>query len=242
MGTRIHNRVSGSFFPSAIDVDTEANLLTDGGYVGPFTMGAVAELLFRVEEFDVYQYADVTGGVTSIDATGTTSHDSANERELYGNIITAAKRSSSYEGNGIVATSQIIDDGVNPFVEVEILWNIAYDFVRNTRFLIKDENDKYWMRGYVIATRENVDLDANIALYSDPSFAGSTDFSISASIVLASGTFPVTVYYSDTVGSEVYSNVALTITASKWWEYADKAGDPAWSSTTGLAVNNGPFG
>jgi len=61
---------------------------------------------------------------------------------------------------------------------------------------------------------------------------------IDASIVLSSGTFPVAVIAESAGGQPTSSS--LTLTATEWFPFATTAGAAAWDTTTGAPANGGP--
>ena len=75
-----------------------------------------------------------------------------------------------------------------------------------------------------------------------PPVAAGADFEIELSDSVVS----CPLYWED-IQSGAYNTTLTPVTnfrlkATEWWEYADKAGAPAWDSTTGLPIHGGPTG
>lgn len=90
--------------------------------------------------------------------------------------------------------------------------------------IYKDENGEYWIRATV--DNDDVRINRNVRESVD-------DIEFDCSLVLNCGTFPVKFYSSGVTPN-------LTITATAWWPYATKSGDPAWDTATGDPINGGP--
>lgn len=208
-------------------------------FIGPLNAHAVVELLYRVSKLQmVGSFTDLLGFTVNMDVVFTIDGIS-DELQRFGDCA------YHFDGNETYAQPFIDSVVSDPFTEdafVEPITTESYgvsadctgfDIIHVTDAV--DDNKYhlngviYWLSGppiLIVRNREDDPLDTSDEVFN-------------ASLVLASGTFPIPLI-ADWEGSRTPDSSSMTITATEWFPFKTTAGDPAWNAATGLPVNGGP--
>lgn len=211
-------------------------------FIGPLSLHAAVELLYRVSKLRLQGYFVDSVDPTTIDFDVELALDGiSNERERFADC--------SYGFGGVETYAQpfIVSTVFDPYTEdamVELVttndYGVIDDFTGYDVIHVTDAvgPNKYHLNGVInwragppiliVLNRASIPLD-------------SSDEVFDASLVLASGTFPIPLI-ADWDGAHAPASSSMTITATEWFPFECKDGDPAWDTTTGLPINDGPSG
>ena len=212
--------------------------------IGPLTMQAVVELLYRVIQFDfdLSVTADVSG--TPVTQTGTgqirMNYSSGDPTEL--EVFTRHRTFTDDEYPGFPGETSAgyefatidLSNGYGWMLPVSMYWSSPDQSVPP---IFKDENGMFWLQG---AFDFLTDPGDPVQFYGGNGIMTSGGYLLQdADLVLASGTFPIKCGF-EAFGSADVTSASLTITASEWFPYKTTVGDPAWDTATGAPINGGP--
>lgn len=252
MGIRIswRSRPRNGEYPWLLRTESVTNAGIDYGpdgmtrLIGPLTLEAVVELLYRVEEI---QY----DGSIAIDIGGYGSFD-----ESFNGTLIPSFEEAPITVSEITKFERYFPQNPDPD-------NI------NLEYRDHDSNQPKWVRPITSSTFERNDLpfseiykDDNGNFYLNGGFdftatadVGGTPFTyfissygnfsldyvqvFDADLILFAGTFPIKVGVPYSIGDTFVAS-HLTLTASKWHPFATTTGSDAWNTTTGAPANGGP--
>ena len=209
---------------SGTAADFLANSTAETLGVGPFTHAQLIELLLRVKKIHMVGSIVHSGGTRTVDEIlirkrepGADPEEATSESHVFQALF----------GQGGLAEWDY-DAGVGTdSVSVYIASIFQYP-----ETLGKDENGKFWCLNASVGGR----------LWSDGAGISSYDATgneITANLLLASGTVPLTVGVEAPDGESVTS-ATCSFTVTEWYPYATSTGAAAWDTATGLAANGGP--
>lgn len=205
----------------------------DGGYIGPLTLDAVFEILFRVKTFTA------AGSITSAEGEDPVDNDHAGtwtrmaedwefetitgtEETIAANFIRAVEDPTANQALGIFE-----DAGHAPDSMAAAYGNRFFPTV------LIDEAGAYWMQLVFSSTR--VDGSFNQTRFSqEDEGEGRTIYPL----ILSSGTYDMRL--SPFLSSGLIGTDEFSLTATEWFPYATRSGAAAWNTSTGAPANGGP--
>lgn len=217
--------------------------------IGPLSMQAVVELLYRVKE------VDVSGGVLmelysdpfnlTVSGTLTSNLDMDELTKFTSNSHTPGSgRPDGDFFDALLATGGwTLPQQVKPLVSAEL----RPDLPESEIYI--DDDGNYWLHG--IFSLEVGDDPAILAFevtsgdaVTYPSGAPLPPEWVATAcevpLVLKCGTFNLKASIAHVPPNEAFISTDLTLTASKWHPFKTKAGSDAWETDTGAPANGGP--
>ena len=244
-------------WPLRVRETTVADLLAgeDGithSAIGPLTMDAVSELVYRVEEmaFGAYLTASRTPD-PDITYARTGTMKLAPQADASASDELDQFRASSYKFDGVRPFSvnlEALNDGIGSEAGGCSLYAIGVDsdnpWYSEKVDVWKDENGDFWLVGFISWTFYDTDTATlvRIGTERESRLSPSEHTSVTIDLVLSSGTYPIKGVAVDSTTPPNSSPItaSLTLTASKWFPFKTNAGADAWDTATGLPINGGP--
>lgn len=213
---------------------------TDGfTFIGPLPAKAVMELVYRVKAMQlVGSCTVVTEAPTEEDpeATISTSYsedDTMMTEEGVDELDVFERAQYRFDGDPVVALalgSEAEFGGVQP-----INSQLAPPSLTQSAEIFATGADEFYLSGNI----RLVLLDIGRVDLTNVGSSGLFE-EFTADLVLACGSFPISMTAESGDGQPTASS--LTITATEWFPFADTAGSPAWDTATGASANLGPGG
>lgn len=218
----------------ALDGSLEQYLL------GPLTLPAVMEVLYRVSEFSYsgtlavdIEYEDHTdnfsvaasGALTAVSTPSEIGHSTNHRYKFDGDDV---------ESNRWENTGSLIGNWFQPLFTPVSLFPPPFEVYHNY------ELDQYWLRG-TAAIEFNDGIVYFYGVGTIPFGGGGYDQRVDVPLVLSDSTHTLRLNIPLSA-NETFVSCSLEITASAWLPYATKAGADAWGTADGLAANGGPLG
>lgn len=217
---------------------TTAAACTTARRVGPMTRQQLIELVWRVREIKF---------TTSVSFTKFTE-DPEEDPELPGDTVTES---------GTQTVQQILPGEVefelfdkNNFVarngyDNEVVYSQDPAFNAGLgyylwRSIYKDETGKFWI-DMVASSRKDGSAWLQLGRNGDSETATAPQILFMGSLLLSGGSINFPMRTSTSFSIYSVNSASCTVEPSGWHEFATTQGDPAWSPTTGAAVNGGPL-
>lgn len=216
--------------------DTVANY-AGSGWIGPFTRAQLMEFWFRVKKIRIQASCDWEDDFYDPPETGSASIDltltrSKTPYEGYEEITSELEllnqwNANEYLGFGTTVPGLYTEDNILMFHESLPRESMAID-----------ENGDYWLDASTSFAAIRVISDDYKLLV----LGNGTSGDCVADLTFSDGsTVPIDLTFQVS-GATSTSNHTATIEITEWYPYADKAGDLAWDTATGLQDNGGPGG
>lgn len=228
MGQRVTIRSRPRYDAPFYAVVSTAAAQTAASSHGPFTVHQFAELLWRVKAITV---------TASLGWSDNGDPEETGTIEISRVMLRSSDPFAFYaidDESGLLPNIPYASGGIWEEDDSDSNWQIS----SLSDLVFVDETGKYWIDssfgfsvtqdgGYVLGRLVDPPLD--------------NQQNIDVSLAFADGS-TVPLKLSAEVPSTLITSATATVVITEWYPYADKSGAAAWSSSTGLPINDGPAG